>query len=104
MKNNKTEILSFKNDYSSYYEFAEDTKKYIYNSIYNIFQKLKSNKENELKLTISAKIEGCEWNTDLNFSRQDIIVIKRDLIPYYEKNEDYEMCSNLKNLYNELTP
>jgi hypothetical protein len=102
-KTKPVELLSFDNDYSSYHEFAEDTRTDIYKSIYEIFNKLKESKDNELKLVISAKIEGLEWNTDLNFTKNDKIVIKRDLLPYFEKNEDYEMCMNLKNLYEELS-
>lgn len=102
MKTIKSEVLSFKNDYQSYHEFAEDTRTDIYNTIYIIFQKLKTDKEKEMKLIISAKIEGIDWSTDLNFTKHDTIVIKRDLIPYFEQKEDYEMCSNLKELYTEL--
>jgi hypothetical protein len=44
-----------------------------------------------------------DWETELKFSRQEIIVLIRDLIPYFESVEDYETCGEIHNLYLELS-
>jgi hypothetical protein len=52
---------------------------------------------------VSAKIMNVDWETEFIFHKEESIVLKRDLIPYFEMIEDYEKCCEIKNLYQELT-
>jgi hypothetical protein len=94
--------LRFYTDYDSYLEFAEDTRFDIYNSIYDIFTRLLVENKPELKMIVAAKVDGEDWTTNFTFTKNDTIVIKRDLLPFFENLEDYEMCDNIKKLYKDL--
>jgi hypothetical protein len=52
---------------------------------------------------MSAKFKDADWNTEFEFHRSETIVLKRDILPYFEENEDYETCSKVVNLHKELT-
>jgi hypothetical protein len=54
-------------------------------------------------LRLSAKFKNADWNTEFEFHRSETIVLKRDILPYFEENEDYEICSQVLNLHKELT-
>lgn len=103
MRKATNEILTFPKKYETYFEFAEDTREDIYLSIYRLMNTLNIQNIEEVKLVISAKVEGIDWNTDFTIKKEDSILITRDLIPFFEKKEDYEMCKKLKELHNSLT-
>ena len=44
-----------------------------------------------------------DWDTEFTFNRDETIVLKRDVLPYFEDIEDYESCSEILNLYKDLT-
>jgi hypothetical protein len=103
MKKETKEVLNFSKIYETYFDFAEDTREEIYMSIYRLMDSLKNPKINESKLYISAKVDGINWDTDFTIKKGDSILITRDLIPFFEKREDYEMCKKLKELHRDLT-
>jgi hypothetical protein len=104
-KNSETSIkkLSIKGKYSGFTDFYDINKVKIYKNIINLFGNLKNKDKNNLILVLSAKIMDVDWETELKFSRQEIIVLIRDLIPYFESVEDYETCEEIHNLYIELS-
>jgi len=102
------EIKPFKkveltNDYTDFKDFYDINKEMIYRSIIEIFTEFKNGNDDDLSLYISAKIRGLDWETEFNFNRNDTIVLKRDIIPYFENIEDYETCSEIISLYKNLT-
>ena len=60
-------------------------------------------KNKTLSLTISAKIENIDWSTELTFNRNEIHILKKDLMGYFEDIEDYETCSQIISLSKNLT-
>ena len=78
-------------------------KKPIYENILEVFYGFKDNKKKTLTLYIQAIIKGLEWDTEFIFNRTDTIILTRDVLPYFERVEDYEKCSEIKNLYEVLT-
>ena len=104
-KNNETSIkkLSIKGKYSGFTDFYDINKVKIYKNIINLFGNLKNKDKNNLILVLSAKIMDLDWETELKFSRQEITVLIKDLIPYFESVEDYETCGEIHNLYLELS-
>ena len=103
-KNSETSIkkLSIKGKYSGFTDFYDINKVKIYKNIINLFGNLKNKDKNNLILILSAKIMDLDWETELKFNRQEIIVLTRDLIPYFESVEDYETCSEIQTLYKEI--
>lgn len=106
MKNVQTKPhkeLKINGIYSEFSDFYNINKELIYQSIIDIFNEFKTTRKKTLKLYISSKIQGLDWDTEFNFTRQDIIVLTRDIMPYFEGVEDYETCDKILKLYKELT-
>lgn len=96
------EHLKFNTDYESFLEFLEDTRFDIYNSVFKMFSKLFTENLEVVKMVVTAKINGKDWDTDFIYSKKQLSVIIDELLPFYEKREDYEMCQNIKKLYKDL--
>lgn len=95
--------LEIKGKFNDFSDFYSKNKRNIYESIFEIFKEFKTTRKKSLSLFVSAKIQGLEWDTTFNFHKEESIVLKRDLIPFFEEEEDYETCIEIKNLYKELT-
>jgi hypothetical protein len=89
--------------YKDFNDFYDENKPIIYKSIIEIFLEFKKTKKNTLTLNLSAKIKGMDWDTEFTFKRDETIVLKRDVLPYFEDIEDYESCAEIINLYKDLT-
>lgn len=103
IKNTSIKKVKIEGNYEDFKDFYDINKKLIYMSIIDIFHEFKKNNEKTSILNISAKIRGLEWDTEFNFNRDQTIILKRDIIPYFERNEEYEICSEINNLYKDLT-
>lgn len=95
--------LNIKGKYNSFPQFYDENKEIIYRSIIDVFDAFKTKKVSNLILVISAKIEDISWKTEFNFTKQESIILKRDIMPFFEDIEDYETCNRIKNLHKELT-
>lgn len=106
MPNNSTEFykeLIIQGKYEEFKDFYDYNKELIYKSIIDVFKGFKNSNKRVLKLYVSAKIKDLEWDTEFKFNRKETIILKRDLMPYFENIEDYETCSEIISLYNYLT-
>ncbi len=100
----KEKELVFRGRYKDFKDFYDINQESIYKSIIGIFEDFNNTKTiNKLSLRIEARIKGLEWDTKFDFNRAEAIVLKRDIIPYFEKLEDYETCSHINKLHKELT-
>lgn len=90
-----TKKLSIKGKYNEFSDFYDVNKVVIYKNILKLFTQFKNKEKTILVLTISAKIKGLDWETDLKFTRSEINVLKRDIMPYFEQIEDYETCGKI---------
>lgn len=95
--------LIIKGLYKDWKSFYEPNKEEIYKSIIEIFEEFKNTKKRSLVLKMSAKFKDADWNTEFEFHRNETIVLKRDILPYFEETEDYETCSKVVKLHKELT-
>jgi hypothetical protein len=95
-------VLKIDGEYDDFPSFYETNKRIIYDSIYGTFYGLINGKNKNLILQLYAIIDNSDFETEFDFKRDDIIVLIRDLIPFYEELEDYEMCTKVKNLYETL--
>lgn len=89
--------------YKDWKSFYEPNKEEIYKSIIEIFEEFKNTKKRSLILRMSAKFKNADWNTEFEFHRSETIVLKRDILPFFEETEDYETCSKVINLHKDLT-
>lgn len=95
--------LIFRKKFKSYHDFHNENKEKIYKSIIDLFSEFQNIKNKTLSLTISAKIENIDWSTELTFNRNEIHILKKDLMGYFEDIEDYETCSQIISLSKNLT-
>lgn len=102
-KNKIFRDLIFKKKFKSYGQFHSENKEKIYKTIIDLFKEFNIVKNKTLSMTISANIENIEWNTELIFNRDESYILKKDVMPFFEKIEDYETCSEIINLSKSLT-
>jgi hypothetical protein len=95
--------LIFNKKFKSYHDFHNENKENIYKSIIDLFSEFKKVKNKSLSIIINAKIENIDWTTELNFNRNEIHILKKDLMSYFEEIEDYETCSQIISLSKTLT-
>ncbi len=90
--------LKIEGNFQDFNSFYEKNKKIIYDSIYETFLGFLKKEEKKLILQVTTNIEDIPWETEFIFVEEDSIILKRDLMPFYEKTEDYEMCSKILEL------
>ena len=95
--------LELQGKYNDFGDFYDQNKKIIYESILEVFKEFKTTRRKKLTLFVSAKIKGLEWDTEFNFHKEEAVVLKRDLMPFFEQIEDYETCGEINKLYKQLT-
>ena len=94
--------LKIEGKYNEFSDFYDSNKELIYKSIIELFREFKQTRKKTLTLYVSAKIKGLEWDTEFNFTKNESLVLKRDLMPFFEDNEDYETCSEIITLTKDL--
>lgn len=94
--------LIIKKDYECFNDFYDTNKNTIYKLIVEVFSEFLNTRKKSLSLYISAKIQDLVWDTEFNFTKDEYFILKRDLMPYFEKIEDYETCCEIVKLYDEL--
>lgn len=96
--------LNLKGKYNDFPTFYLQNKEIIYRTIIEVFEAFKTKNDSNLLLVVSAKIEDISWKTEFNFTKHEsIVIMKRDIIPFFEEIEDYETCNTIKKLHRELT-
>jgi hypothetical protein len=102
MKQNR--VLKIDGEYCDFQTFYEKNKKIIYDSIFEIFNEfILNNEQKQFVLLLSTNIDEDCWDTELCFKSNDHIILKRDLMPFYEEIEDYEMCGKIIELDKHFT-
>ncbi len=94
--------LILKQNYKGFGDFYSVNKELIYRTLANLFKSLKRKDKNIVILVLGAKINGLQWETELKFKRQESIVLVRDILPFFEENEDYETCGEITETYNKI--
>jgi hypothetical protein len=96
--------LNYLDEFNSFDEFYGNSKPEIYMSIIEIFEEFQTSKEKVLSLGLNAIIGGREWGTHISLEKEQYFILKRDLLPYFELQEDYETCQRIIKLHNNLVP
>jgi hypothetical protein len=96
--------MYIKGQYGDFTDFYNVNKRPIYENIIEVFKGFTGDsKKRVLTLYLQAIIAGLEWDTEFKFNKTDTIVLSRDVIPYFEEIEEYEICDDVRKLYEELT-
>lgn len=94
--------LEYKENYNTFTDFYTVAKPEIYKTIIDLFEEMKNSNKEILTISLSAKIAGFDWDTHFSFMKDQYFIMKRDFLPYFEENEDYEMCKRIMTLDKEL--
>ena len=97
-----------KGKYKNFEDFLEKNKDLIYNGVIDSFKELLGSKKRKIKYTVNATVkletnEVVEWNTEFLLLKKEPDILIDHIMQHYENNEDYEKCSEILNLYKELT-
>lgn len=101
--NVQTSKFLIKGKYSDFSDFYGVNKVEIYRELIKLFNEFKKEEVSNIVLNVSSKINGFNFKTKLNFKREEINILLRDIKPYFEEIEDYETCGKIINLHKELS-
>ena len=94
--------LKYTKKYESFEDFYSEAKPEIYRTIVDVFDEFKNTDKKYITISLSAIISTVNWDTEFTFTKDQYFVMKRDILPFFEENEDYEMCSRIMKLDKEL--
>lgn len=96
-------LLTIDNEYGTFEEFYTDNQYEIFKKFIDLFKMMSGSKKNIFSLCISWKVKNTEINTEYQYDRTSIIMLKDVLLPYFEEIEEYEICADILKLYNTLS-
>lgn len=106
MNRNKTRTPYIKKrivgDYEDFDDFYETNKKDIYLNTIKVFEGFKNNKKRVLSLYYFGLVNYLSWEAEFIINRKDKNMLIDFIIPYFENIEEYELCSEILKLYNEI--
>ena len=86
-----------------FYLFMDANRTVLYKNILNLFKGLKTTRKKTLKMVVVSKIIEFEWETTYKYGKSDRETLVRDMLPYFERIEDYETCIDVMNVYKDLS-
>ena len=92
--------LKFKTVYDDYGTFMEETRDPIYRTILKAFKKLKD--RNKVSVNVFAMVEELEFESELEFTKENLNILIDVIIPYFEDREEYEICAEVMKIHSEL--
>lgn len=94
--------LKLDKDYDSYKSFYDENIILIYKTTVKLFGLFKNKRKKRIKLSVDATIDGLDWGTDFEYSKNDYFILNKHLLPYFENIEDFETCVEIRDLFNDL--
>ncbi len=102
-KKNYYKILESKEKFDDFTDFYDKNIPEILKTIIDVFNEFLKTKKQKLSILVVGNIQGLEWDTEFHFTRKDTIVLKRDVLSYFEEIEDYDTCCVVRDLYQKFT-
>jgi hypothetical protein len=93
--------LQFTQEYDNFATFVQKTTDPIYRAIIDTFNDLR--KIEKSTLTVQAIVDGTQFDTIFEYTKDDANILKDLINPFFEEMEDYETCKRIMDLYSELT-
>lgn len=99
---NFEKTINIEGNYIDFKDFYDNNIEKIYDEIIECFKHFKDSSIENVNLLIKAQVDNLEWDTEFKFDKLKIEILINDLLPYYEENELFEKCTEIKNLYDSL--
>lgn len=93
--------LEIKKNYDNFFDFYSENKTLIYKNVISISTETLKKEEFDnfhLQMTVKGNIEGFETTTVLSFDLPDLDSLLSEVLPYFEENEEYEICQQILDL------
>ena len=95
--------LTIDKTYSNFEDFYSENKYGIFVGFLELFYEMENIPEQDMfSLIINWKINDSNVHTEYQYDRSAINMLTDFLLPYFEQLEEYEMCSEIKELYTRL--
>lgn len=86
--------------YDDYETFMNETRDPIYYTILKSFNDLKNN--DRVVVNVKANVENTEFESNLEFTKDNLNVLLDVIVPFFESEEKYELCAEAMKLHSEL--
>lgn len=97
--NQQPDELRIEQEFSSFPDFLDYSRDKIYRKILAAFDDLYKTGLKEKKLLIHARVDGTDFDTCFNISREDPELYKDVIIKYFAEIEEYETCGKILKMY-----
>jgi len=99
---NFEKTITIDENHGDFKDFYDNNIEKIYNEIIECFKQLEDISIENVNLLVRAKIQNLEWDTEFKFDKMKINILIDDLLPYYQQNELFEKCTEIRDLHNQL--
>lgn len=94
--------LNLPDNYNNFDDYIDESREPIYKSIVELFKGFLEQKNTTLILHVDSVVGGVKWDTNFNFTIKENHILSQDILPYFEGNEDFETCVEIKELCKKL--
>lgn len=95
-------VLKFNDRYNSFKDFYLGQKQEIYLKLVDLFKELHITQKEKVSLQIRAYVSGFDFSSDFIYGLEDKEKLIDTFLPYFESIEEYEMCSQIREIYTSL--
>ena len=92
--------ITFKNKFNDYGTFMEASRDPIYRTILSAFKELKE--KEKVAVSITANVDSTEFESEIEFTKLNLDILRDVVNPYFEEIEDYETCNKVIQLLSDL--
>lgn len=92
--------LQIQTQYDDFGSFMAETKDPVYRTISTAFKELSNKKQ--VTVTVKALVENIEFESVLEFTKENSYMLTDIIIPFFESVEDYETCAEVLNTHRML--
>jgi hypothetical protein len=101
----KETVLDITENYPTFGEFYLKNQPLIFKTLIDGYRELSNNLDLIITIKICACVENYNFDNSFYIKKDDEEIIERlnnIYIPYYEKNEEYEICDEIREIYKKI--
>ena len=79
-------------------DFYTKNRKTIFLEIISIFEEIIELNIDNIFLDLHVSIDDLKFQPSLRYGLKDLHILKKDFLPFFEEQEEYEICKRIKNI------
>lgn len=98
-------IVNIEGNYPNFDVFYHNNRFLIFEKLINGYRDLSNNLENIIKVNFKCTINNVNFNSTFVVDKNNDEIIERlnnVYIPFYEQNEQYEVCDEIRKIYKKI--